>query len=153
MQVLASTQEELEKPQEECLSEKASFKRGALNSKSQKCKQSLPYRPRETELGGTDDELDAGEEYYLEEEAVKYHEDWPPYVSSTLPMAFPVGDAAQMDMQVYKLELEVKLQNLTNELQELKSASSTGKSNNSKICQSLLERAVNQALGEGQEYI
>lgn len=68
-------------------------------------------------------------------------------------MAFPVGDAAQMDMQVYKLELEVKLQNLTNELQELKSASSTGKSNNSKICQSLLERAVNQALGEGQEYI
>ena len=44
-------------------------------------------------------------------------------------------DAAQMDMQVCPLELEIKLQKLTNELQELKSASGTEKSNNSKIYQ------------------
>jgi hypothetical protein len=35
-------------------------------------------------------------------------------------MAFTAGDAAQMVMQVHKLELEIKLQKLTNELQELK---------------------------------
>lgn len=143
-QVLATAQEHLEELQEECLSEKASEKRGTLNSKSQK------YRHREIELRGTDDDLDPVEEDDLEEEAVKY-EDQPPCVPSTLPMAFNAGDTAQLDMQVYKLELEVKLQKLTNELQELKSASSSGKCNNSKICQSLLERAVNLVDREGQD--
>ena len=54
-------------------------------------------------------------------------------------------------MQVYKLELEIKLQKLTNELQELKSVSSAGKSNDSEICQLQLERAVNQAGREWQD--
>lgn len=118
-QVLATAQEQLEEPQGEQLPERASAERGTLNSKAQQYRPGTPYRPRETELGGTDDELDAEEEEDLEEEVVKYHnEDWPPFVLSALPMASNVGNAAQMDMQVYKLELEVKLQKLTNKLQE-----------------------------------
>jgi hypothetical protein len=35
-------------------------------------------------------------------------------------MASTIGDATQMDMQLSKLEFEIKLQKLTNELQELK---------------------------------
>jgi hypothetical protein len=68
-------------------------------------------------------------------------------------MAHPAdaGDAPQMDMQVYKLELEIKLQKLTSELQDLKGVSSAGKSNDSEICQLLLERAVNQAFKERQD--
>jgi hypothetical protein len=66
-------------------------------------------------------------------------------------MAFTVGDAAQMDMQVYKSGLEIKLQKLTDELQELKNVSSSGKSNDSEICQLQLERAVNQAGREWQD--
>ena len=68
----------------------------------------------------------------------------------SVPPIFSARDTVQMDMQVYKLVLEVKLQKLTNVLQELKGASSTGKGNNSKICQSPLERAMSQARREGQ---
>lgn len=67
-------------------------------------------------------------------------------------MASTAGDAAQMDMQLSKLEFEIKLQKLTNELQELKKrVPSTGKSNDSEIHQLLLERAVSQALGKRQD--
>ena len=61
-------------------------------------------------------------------------------------MAFTAGDAAQMVMQVHKLELEIKLQKLTN---EVKNVASAGKSNDSEICQSPLERAVYQAFWKG----
>ena len=68
-------------------------------------------------------------------------------------MAHPAdaGDAPQMDMQVNKLELEIKLQKLTNELQELKKVSSTGKNSYSEIYQSPVKRAVSQALRKGQD--
>ena len=56
-----------------------------------------------------------------------------------------------MDMQLSKLEFEIKLQKLTNELQELKKKrSKTGKNSYSEIYQSPLERAVSQAQGKGQ---
>ena len=48
-------------------------------------------------------------------------------------MASTIGDATQMDMQPSKLEFEIKLQKLTNELQELKKVSSIGKSSDSEI--------------------
>ena len=48
-------------------------------------------------------------------------------------MAFTAGDAAQMDMQVHKLELEIKLQKLTNEIQDLTKVSSAGKSRDLEI--------------------
>ena len=56
-----------------------------------------------------------------------------------------------MDMQLSKLEFEIRLQKLTDELQELKNVSSSGKSNDSEICQLQLERAVNQAGREWQD--
>ena len=73
-----------------------------------------------------------------------------PYVPAAPPMGFDARDTDWVDMQVYKLELEVKLQKLTNELRELIWASSTGKSNNSKLHQSPIERAVSQVCREGQ---
>ena len=119
---LASVQEELEELQEEHLSERVSTEKGSLNSKSEK------YRD-------TGDALDPEEEADLEKGAAKYYdENWPPYAHSALPMAFTVRDATQMDMEVYKLELEIKLQKLTNDLKELKKVSGKGKSSNSEIC-------------------
>ena len=56
-----------------------------------------------------------------------------------------------MDMQLSKLEFEIKLQKLTNELWELKKVSNTGKNSYSEMYQSLLERAVSQAHGKGQD--
>ena len=56
-----------------------------------------------------------------------------------------------MDMQLSKLEFEIKLQKLTNELRELKKVSNTGKNSYSEMYQSLLERAESQALEKGQE--
>ena len=46
---------------------------------------------------------------------------------------------------------EIKLQKLTNELQELKRVSSIRENNDLEMCQLLLERAVSQAHGEGQD--
>jgi hypothetical protein len=66
-------------------------------------------------------------------------------------MASTIGDATQMDMQLSKLEFEIKLQKLTNEPWELKRLSDTGKNNSSEMYQSPLERAVRQAGGEGQD--
>jgi hypothetical protein len=62
-------------------------------------------------------------------------------------MASAIGDATQMDMQLSKLEFEIKLQKLTNELWELKRISDTGKSNSSEMYQVPLERAMSQARG------
>ena len=45
-----------------------------------------------------------------------------------------VGDDIQRDMQLQRLEFEIKLQKLTNEFQELKSVSSIGKNNDIEIC-------------------
>ena len=66
-------------------------------------------------------------------------------------MASTIGDATQMDMQLSKLEFEIKLQKLTNELWELKRVSHTGENNSSEMYQSPLERAVGQVCGEGQD--
>ena len=62
---------------------------------------------------------------------------------SSLPMTSAVKDDIQRDMQLQKLEFEIKLQRLTNELQELKRVSSVGKNSDFKIHQSPLERPVN----------
>ena len=66
-------------------------------------------------------------------------------------MASTIGDATQMDMQLSKLEFEIKLQKLTNEPWELKRLSDTGKNNSSEMYQSPLERVARQARGEGQD--
>ena len=47
-------------------------------------------------------------------------------------------------------EVKIRLQKLTNELQELKRMSEAGKSNSSEVHQVPLERAVSQAHGRGQ---
>ena len=56
-----------------------------------------------------------------------------------------------MDMQLSKLQFEIKLQKLTNELQELKQVTNTGKKSCSEMYQSPLERAMSQASGKGQD--
>ena len=56
-----------------------------------------------------------------------------------------------MDMQLHKLEFEIKLQKLTKELQELKSVSSAGRSSDPAMYHSPLERAISQACREGQD--
>jgi hypothetical protein len=66
-------------------------------------------------------------------------------------MASAIGDGTQMDMQLSKLEFEVRLQKLTNELWELKRISDTEKNNSSEMYQVPLERAVSQARGRGQD--
>ena len=66
-------------------------------------------------------------------------------------MASTIGDATQMDMQPSKLEFEIKLQKLTNELRELKRVSDTGKSNSSEMYQAPLERAMSQACERRQD--
>jgi hypothetical protein len=53
-------------------------------------------------------------------------------------------------MQVSKLEFKIKLQKLTDELQELKIVSNTENSY-SEMYPSLLETAVSQARGKGQD--
>jgi hypothetical protein len=60
------------------------------------------------------------------------------------------GGATHRDTQLSKLEFEIKLQRLTNELRELKKMSEVGKSNSSELHQVPLERAVSQAHGRGQ---
>ena len=64
-----------------------------------------------------------------------------------------LGGATHRDMRLSKLEFEVKLQRLTNELRELKTMSEAEKSNSnsSVVHQVPLERAVSQAHGRGQD--
>ena len=123
-----STQAELEESQEERLSERTFSERGPLNPKLER------YRD-------SDDELTLDKEDHSERGAAKYFdEDWPPHKPPTPPIASTRGDATQMDMQLSKLEFEIKLQKLTNELLELKRMSDTGKNNSSEMYQALLER-------------
>jgi hypothetical protein len=61
-----------------------------------------------------------------------------------------MGDAIQRDTQLSKLEFEIRLQRLTNELRELKKMSEAERSNSSEVHQVLLERSVSQARGRGQ---
>ena len=135
-QGLDGTQAELNESQEECLSEK-----GPLNSKFDR------YRD-------SDDELILDKEDHSERGAAKYSdEDWPPCKSPAPLIASTVGDATHRDTQLSKLEFEVRLQKLTNELRELKRMSDTGRSNSSEMYQVPLGRVVSQAHGRGQKYI
>jgi hypothetical protein len=117
----------------------SSQKRGPLNSKFDR-------------YGDSDDELILNKEDYSERGTAKYfEEDWPPCKSPTPPIASTMGDATHRDMQLSKLEFEVRLQKLINELWELKRMSDTGRSNSSEMYQALLGRAVSQACGRGQD--
>jgi hypothetical protein len=103
-----STQTELEESQEERLSERTFSEKGPLN----------PKLKRYTD---SDDELTLDKEDHSEKGATKYcDEDWPPCEPPAPPMASTIGDATQMDMQLSKLDFEIKLQKLTNDLLELK---------------------------------
>ena len=136
-----STQAELDESQEECLSERVFSEKGPLNSKFDR------YRD-------SDDELILDKEDHSERGAAKYfEEDWPPCKSPTPAIASTMGDATHRDTQLSKLEFEVRLQKLTNELRELKRMSDTGRSNSSEMYQVPLGRAVSQAHGRGQKYI
>ena len=106
---------ELDVSQEELLSEK-----GPLNSNFDR------YRD-------SDDELILDKEDHSERGAAKYSEDWPPCKSLAPPIASMAGDATHRDTQLSKLEFEVRLQKLTNELWELKRMSDTGRSNSSEM--------------------
>jgi hypothetical protein len=53
-------------------------------------------------------------------------------------------------MRLSKLQFEIRLQKLTNELQELKRMSEVGKSKSSEVHQVPLERAMSQARRRGQ---
>ena len=124
---------ELDESQEERLSEK-----GPLNSKFDR------YRD-------SDDELILGKEDHPERGAAKYfEEDWSPCKSPTPPITSTMGDATHRDTQLSKLEFEVRLQKLTNQLHERKRMSYTGRSNSSEMYQAPLGRAVSQAHGRGQ---
>jgi hypothetical protein len=93
---------------EECLPERTFSEEGPLNPKLEK------YRD-------SDDERTLDKEDYSEKGAAKYFgEDWPPCEPPAPPMASTIGDATHMDRQLSKLEFEIKLQKLTNELRELK---------------------------------
>lgn len=139
MQASDSAQEELEEFQEESLPERAFSERGPLNPKLRRYKDS-------------NDELTLDKKAHSEKGAAKYHdEEWSPCAPSAPPMASTAGDATQMDMQLSKLEFEIKMQKLTNELRKLKTVSSTEKNSYSETYQSLLKRAVSQALGKGQD--
>ena len=133
-----STQAELEESQEEHLSERTFSERGPLNPKLER------YRD-------SDDELTLDKEDHSERGAAKYfEEDWPPCKSPSPPIASTVGNATHRDTQLSKLEFEVRLQKLTNELRELKRMSDTRRSNSSEMYQVPLGRAVSQAHGRGQ---
>jgi hypothetical protein len=133
-QGLDGTQAELDEYQEERLSEK-----GPLNSKFDR------YR-------NSDDELILNKTDHSERGATKYSEEyWPPCKSPSPPIASTVGNATHRDKQLSKLEFEVRLQNLTDELLELKRMSDAERSNSSEIHQVALRRAVSQACGRGQD--
>jgi hypothetical protein len=92
-----SAQGELGESQEECLPERAFSEKG-------------PFNPKLERYRDPNDELTLDKEAYSEKGAAKYYnEDWPPCAPSAPPMASTAGDAAQMDMQLGKLEFEIKL--------------------------------------------
>ena len=128
-------QGELEEYQEKGLSERTSSEKCPLNPKLERYKDSA-------------DELTIEKKAHPKEGAAKYHgEDWP-NVPSAPPMTSIIGDDIKSDMQLQKLEFEIKLHKLTNESQELKRVSSIGKNNDLEKHQFQLERALSQAHGE-----
>ena len=115
-QGLDDTQAALDESQEERLLEK-----GPLHFKFDR------YRD-------SDDEIILDKADHSERGAAKYsEEDWPPCKSPAPSIASTMGDATHWDTQLSKLEFEVRLQKLTNELWELKRMSDTGKSNSSEM--------------------
>ena len=108
MQASDSTQAEFEESQEEHLPERTFSEEGPINPKFER------YRD-------SDDELTLDKEDDSEKGAAKYFgEDWPPWQPPAPSMASTIGDATHMDLHLSKLEFEIKLQKLTNELPELK---------------------------------
>ena len=103
LQVSNNTQGKLEESQEGSLPERTFSEKGPLNSELEW------YR-------GTADELTLEEEAHSDEVAAKYGEDWPPSEYSALPMASTIWDDTQSHMQLQKLEFEIKLQKMTNDL-------------------------------------
>ena len=131
------TQAELVESQEECLSERAFSEKGPLNSKFDKC-------------GNSDDELISDKDHSDRGAAHYFDENWPSCESPAPPMVPTSGGATHRDTQLSKLEFEIRLQKLTNELRELKRMSEVGKSNSSEVHQVPVERSVSQARGRGQ---
>jgi hypothetical protein len=128
VQELDGTQAELDESQEDRLSVK-----DPLNSK---------FENRDS-----DDEKD-----HSERGAAKYsEEDWPPCKFSAPSIASTMEDATHRNMQLSKLEFEVRLQKLTNELRELKRVSDAGRSNSSEMYLVPLGRAMSQACGRRQD--
>lgn len=62
-----------------------------------------------------------------------------------------IGEKARRDLQLNKLEFEIKLQKLTNELNELKAVSGKTKDNYLETSHSSSERANYQACENGQD--
>uniref|UniRef100_UPI00402B82DD LOW QUALITY PROTEIN: endogenous retrovirus group K member 10 Gag polyprotein-like n=1 Tax=Arvicanthis niloticus TaxID=61156 RepID=UPI00402B82DD len=149
-QALATAQAQLEEFQE-LPSKSPCTKRGTLNPKSGKCRPSTPSPAQIKEIGDSDNKSELEEGADLKKGGSKYHKEWPLYAPSAPPMVLDAAEAAQMDMKVHKLEMEIKLQKLTNELQELKCLSGAKRSDDSEMRQSPLERAVNQAHRDGQD--
>ena len=131
------TQAELVESQEEHLSERAFSEKGPLNSKFDKC-------------GNSDDELISDKDHSDRGAAHYFDEKWPSCESPAPPMVPTSGGATHRDTGLSKLEFEIRLQRLTNELRELKKMSEAERSNSSEVHQVLLERAVSQARGRGQ---
>jgi hypothetical protein len=109
-----STQAKLDESQEEHPSERVFSEKGPLNSKFDR------YRDSDDELILNKDHSERGAAKYFEE-------DWPPCKSPAPSIASTMGDATHTDTQLSKLEFEVRLQKLTNELWDLKRMSDTGR--------------------------
>ncbi|XP_029339092.1 uncharacterized protein LOC115032323 [Mus caroli] len=98
--------ESLENFRKNACQRRLSQKKGSLDPKLEK------YRD-------TNDELASEGEAHLEKEAAKYYDGIGFLAHLLLHLGPLLKEMLQMDMQVHKLELEIKLQKLTNELQDL----------------------------------
>jgi hypothetical protein len=114
--------------QEECLSERASSKKGLLNSKIDKC-------------GNSDDKLIFNKNHSDRRAAHYFNENWFSCKFPTPPIVPTSGGATHRDTRLNKLEFEIKLQRLTNELQELKKMSEAEKINSSVVHQVPLKKS------------
>jgi hypothetical protein len=108
------TQAELVDSQEECLSERAFSEKGPLNSKFDRCRNS------DDELILDKDHSDRGAANYFDENSPSCESPAPPMVPTS-------GDATHRDTKLSKLEFEIRLQKLTNELRELKRCQKQGR--------------------------
>jgi hypothetical protein len=117
--------------------ERASSEKDPLNSKIYKC-------------GNSDDNLISNKNHSDRGAAHYFNENWFSCESPALPMVPTLGGATHRDTGLSKLEFEIKLQRLTNELRELKKISEVERSNSSEVHLVLLERAVSQARGREQ---